>query len=296
MPVHNPCENEEWTGTRLRLAKYEEMLAPHVDDTETLFIVTDGTDVFFNDMSEVLRKSGETFPELVRRRYEKFGKPIVISAERICGWGGAYLCSIEEANRYPDAPTTAKFLNAGGYIGHAKALHSMISEVVRNRAELCGREPDSRYCGGPGGEADQYFFMQYFWNHQDIVALDYHHEIFGNFLEVGEFVCVNEWKPRCAFTPCCTESDDIKTFNRTYNGRYKTHGCAIWRNDNLPISWHGNGAGKWFYLISINRLVTYCQHVAAEALSTFDEGKMFDIILGLEKYQLRRWGDQQDSP
>jgi len=211
----------------------------------------------------------------------------------MCGWGGAYLCSVEEANRYPDSPTLSKFLNAGGYIGRAQDLLAMISEVMEKRSEHCDPNPDSRYCGGPGGEADQYFFMLYFWNHLDTVALDYHHEIFGNFLEVGEYPCLNEWKPRCAVVPCCTESDDIKNFNQTYNARYKTKGCAVWRHDNLPISWHGNGAGKWFYLISINRLIMFCQHVAEEALAVFDEDRMFGLINGLEKYQLRRWDDEQ---
>eukprot|EP00397_Hematodinium_sp_SG-2012_P007351 GEMP01007396.1.p1 GENE.GEMP01007396.1~~GEMP01007396.1.p1 ORF type:complete len:733 (+),score=152.95 GEMP01007396.1:611-2809(+) len=292
--VHNPCEDEEWTGTNLRLAKYVETLAPFLDNSETLYFVTDGADVFFNDMSSVLER-GEEFSALVRRRFAQLGKRIVVSAERICGWGGAYLCSHEEADRYPDSPTSAKFLNAGGYLGRAKDLHSMISEVIEQRAMHCGPNPDSRYCGGPGGEADQYFFMQYFWNHMDIVALDYHHSIFGNFLEVGRFTCENQWKPRCAFTPCCTESDAITTFNLTYNARYKTRECAVWRQDNLPVLWHGNGAGKWFYLISLNRLISHCQHVAQEALEQFDEDNMLYIILGMEKFQHRRWADQQDD-
>jgi len=290
--VHNLCETYEWSGTKLRLRKYRELLEQHIDDEVTLFFVSDGTDVFFNDITPILEE-GENFSALLRRKYKKFGKPIVISSERLCGWGGAFLCSQEEADRFPDGPTSSKFLNAGGYVGLARDLHSMISEVIATRAELCDKDPDSRYCGGPDGQADQYFFINYFWNHQDTVALDYHHEIFGNFVEVGETVCRNGWKPRCAFKPCCTESDEILEFNRTYNDRYEVNNCTVTRHGHTPITWHGNGVGKWFFFISLQRVVRNCAHVANEMWKVFSVDQMMEGIYSIEHHQLRRWDDNQ---
>jgi len=293
LEVFNVCENDIWTGTHLRLRKYREKLEEYLDDDKTLFMISDGSDVFFNDITPIL-KENETFSTILRRRFDKFNKDIVISSERLCGWGGAFLCSREEANRFPDDPeTSSKFLNAGGYVGKAIHLHAMITEVTRIRKSQCDHDPDDRYCGGPGGEADQYFFMKYYWNHQDTVTLDTKHTIFGNFLEVGQHPCLNGWKPRCAFEPCCTESDVIHDFNVTYNQRYFTEMCTVRRHDNIPLTWHGNGVGKWFFFISLERMVKNCKHIAYEMWSMMNLQNMYNVIDQLEKNQHRRWDDSQ---
>ncbi|CAE8696682.1 unnamed protein product, partial [Polarella glacialis] len=62
--------------------------------------------------------------------------------------------------------------------------------------------------------------------------------------------------------PCCTESDNFRRFHELFYGLYDVKGCAVWRQDKLPVSWHGNGAGKWLYLLALDRLSMRCPVVA----------------------------------
>lgn len=194
-----------------------------------LFLVSDGMDVFFNDMTPVLEREGvKNLAELIRKRYSRFQKEIVVSSERLCGWGGAHLCTMEDAGRYPASPTTSKFLNAGGYVGSAQALTEMISTVI-SFVDECKFHPETRECGSGEGNPDQYMFMKYFWTHQDSVGLDNYQSIFGNFIEVERQACPDGWKPRCAIEPCCTRSDRIEAFSRIAHGLYETRGCSVYR-------------------------------------------------------------------
>ena len=58
LPVHNVCENHEWDGMYMRLRFYqdflEKYLATAAGDRQRLFIVSDGMDVIFNDLSQLI--------------------------------------------------------------------------------------------------------------------------------------------------------------------------------------------------------------------------------------------------
>lgn len=310
--VHNICENIEWEGMHFRLRAYarffQELERPPAGTLPTLYYVSDGLDVFFNDLSEVaanIHREGvhhgasqgheDDVPATLARitasiiieRYDAISggvdgqgpwKPIVASSERLCGWGGAKLCSDEDERRYPDSPTDSKYLNAGGYLGPADAISTMITAVLELKENARGDVREK------GRDSDQYFFKRYFWEHQDMIALDYNQSIFGNFLEVVNRPCENDWVPQCAKRPCCTESDNFRHFHKLFYGRYQVRGCAVWRDGNLPVSWHGNGAGKWLYLLALNRLALQCAAPANLTLARFPA----DMLEGVfEKFERR---------
>jgi len=286
--VHNVCENVEWEGMHFRLRKYSTFFQDLLRSSESeeippkLYYVADGLDLFFNDLSEVMPDAPVGLkPEeaaamhrlatarLIVERYEAIvgsegqRKPIVASTERLCGWGGAKLCSDEDMARYPPSPTDSRFLNAGGYLGPAKALATMILAVLNMKESATGDEQEK------SRDSDQYFFKRYFWDNPDKIAMDYNQSIFGNFLEVVNKPCENDWVPQCDVKPCCTESDNFREFHRIFYGRYQVRGCAVWRGDNLPVSWHGNGAGKWLYLLALDRLSLFCPSVANLTLTGY---------------------------
>jgi len=304
LTVHNVCTNDEWQGMHFRIKMYIRFLrglaasAPS-GGSKVLYLVTDGLDVFFNDLSvlpTVANRSGgapvsraavsHAIAGVIAERYEAVveassasGEPrkaIVVSTERLCGWGGAKLCSEAEEHQYPESPTDSKYLNAGGYVGPADALVEMIQGVLHLKENADEQDAER------GRNSDQFFFKKYFWSHQDKIALDYNQSIFGNFLEVEQRPCDHGWLPRCAVQPCCTVSDDFRRFRDLFYGLYTVQGCAVWRGDNLPVSWHGNGAGKWLYLLSLDQLSFQCPAMANLTLAHFNSDVMRQVYEALE--------------
>merc|ERR1712039_241389 len=96
-----------------------------------------------NDLAEVIPSDidmqqytqAEAAALIIIRRYEEIigggAQQVVFSSERVCGWGGAHMCSDEDDATYPKAPTDSKYLNAGGYIGPAAALDKIITRVLQ---------------------------------------------------------------------------------------------------------------------------------------------------------------------
>ncbi|CAD7943236.1 unnamed protein product [Amoebophrya sp. A120] len=240
--VVNVCENVQWTNMAARLEKYREYLleqeaieklheAQGTKGANFLYWVSDGMDVFFNDMTSVFpHENVKNVAELVHKRFAKFKKEIVFSSERLCGWGGAHLCTTEDEANFPNSPTLSKYLNAGGYLGSAGHLAAMIGVVMQFAAE-CQQEHlrKTRECGSGEGSPDQYLFMKYFWANQATSALDVWQTIFGNFIEVENLPCQDGWVPRCAVSPCCTRSDRIENFSPIAHGLYSTRGCSVFR-------------------------------------------------------------------
>lgn len=114
--VVNVCENMEWTGMHARLHQYVAYLKNETAKNDAmgggmrqrkLYMVVDGMDVFFNDVGPVLdQENVDNFAQYLRKKYDEIrgDKKIVISSERICGWGGAHLCTEKDEARYPAAP------------------------------------------------------------------------------------------------------------------------------------------------------------------------------------------------
>merc|ERR1712151_865184 len=118
----------------------------------------------------------------------------------------------------------------------------------------------------------------FFWQHPDIVTLDYHQIIFGNFVEVEPLPCRDGWRPRCVAQPCCTVSDNFRRFYDVFYGNYEVKKCAIWRNKKLPIAWHGNGAGKWLWLLTLEELSRSCAFVANLTFQKYPVGPINDLF------------------
>lgn len=301
--VHNICEDVEWEGMHFRLKAYARFFREVLRQKQpaglpVLYLVSDGLDVFFNDLSEAaglgdLATSDEralATARLLAERYEAVAsssgtrKPIVFSTERLCGWGGAKLCSEEDEARYPESPTDSKYLNAGGYMGPAGALSEMIDDVLLRKESA--DEVDTE----KGRDSDQYFFKRYFWDNKHMIALDYGQTIFGNFLEIVNKLCENDWVPLCAVKPCCTESDHFKTFHSTFYGRYDVRRCSVWRQGNLPASWHGNGAGKWLWLLALDRLSLQCGTAANFTLARYPQEMLRGVFDKFERRALQESG------
>lgn len=72
LPVHNLCENVEWDGMYMRLRKYREFLLRRadelVDGRQRLFIVSDGMDVIFNDLTEIIKADPRMQEKSAQRR------------------------------------------------------------------------------------------------------------------------------------------------------------------------------------------------------------------------------------
>ncbi|KAF4677404.1 hypothetical protein FOL47_001616 [Perkinsus chesapeaki] len=258
--IINTCaelSGAQWSGMNVRVKSYLNYLEAQPPD-DTLYMMVDGMDVVFNDLASV--SNGKEFApdEYIKRLFAAFDKPIVMSTEQLCGWGGANECNEEEIGRFPKAPTNSRFLNAGAYIGERSALISMLIWVIN-------------FANSSDFKSDQRLFFEYYWSHSQLIALDYHQVMFGNFIETVPVACPDGWKPPCAQQPCCTISDDFGLFNETL-GLYDIRGCEIRRRLSgseyrLPVAWHGNGVGKWIFLLVVDELARECPAVAEAILN-----------------------------
>ncbi|CAJ1403440.1 unnamed protein product [Effrenium voratum] len=287
LPVHNVCENHEWDGMYMRLRFYQAFLERFAADSakaERLFVVSDGMDVIFNDLRQLIGEAAtpEAVSRVIIQRYEAITEgslEVVFSSERLCGWGGGHICSEEDDARYPQGPTDSKYLNAGGYIGPARALVRILRWVLNAAARRDGElRQKTTAQDATGGETDQYFFKMYFWEHPELVTLDYHQSIFGNFVEVEAVACHDGWRPRCSMQPCCTVSDSFRRLHEVFYGNYRIAGCALWRKDKLPITWHGNGAGKWLWLLSLEELSRSCPFLANLTVQRYPVQPILDLF------------------
>eukprot|EP00913_Durusdinium_trenchii_P020614 g19360.t1 len=233
--------------------------------SERLFLVSDGMDVIFNDLTSIAGATSaatdaEGASRLIVERYEAIvagsSVEVVFSSERLCPLSTS---SRQDDARYPPAPTESKYLNAGGYLGPAAALLRILRWVLART--------DTREEGGEalrwkttaqdaaGGETDQYFFKMYFWEHPESVTLDYHQSIFGNFV-----------------------SDSFRQLQQVFYGNYRVDGCALWRQNTLPITWHGNGAGKWLWLLSLEELSRSCPFIANLTVQRYPVQPILDLF------------------
>ncbi|KAF4658534.1 hypothetical protein FOL46_006936 [Perkinsus olseni] len=278
--VVNTCadlRSSDWSGMNVRVKSYADYLSREPPD-DALYIVVDGMDVFFNDLSRLSDTRGLAVDQFIKEVFETFGKPIVLSTERLCGWGGANECSDEEIARFPEASTDSRFLNAGAYMGGRDALLSMLLWVIE-------------FAGTADFKSDQRLFFEFYWSHPHLVALDHQQLLFGNFIETVGVPCPDGWKPPCAHQPCCTISDDFGLFNETL-GLYEIRGCEVARradsgDHRLPIAWHGNGVGKWMFLLIVDELARQCPPVAEAILSSTSADNILSGFAAIAHHQER---------
>jgi hypothetical protein len=101
--------------------------------------------------------------EQLLRRYQKFTKPIVFGAERLCS------PDAELASQYPQTDSEFKFLNSGGFIGRVWALRRCMS--------------DYKYTDSIN---DQLYWTRKFLSNQNLIELDYKSEIFLNCVDTDK--------------------------------------------------------------------------------------------------------------
>ena len=254
VPFHftNVCEGmKTWNGMSSRLRAYAEHFRAHIDSPD-LFIVTDGSDVFYNDGSDI------------NELFALFRKRIVISTEGFCGWGGAKECNSEEIEKFDKIDGYNRFLNAGAYIGTARDLLWLIEGVLA----LGGSE---------NFKSDQRLFFEFYWQNKNHIALDSQQVLFGNFISVDNQVCENGWIPPCASQPCCVMTDAISEMPRLFSD-FEIKKCQVNRKGKKPpIAWHGNGMGKMLFLAVLNKLAISCPSAAA-VLSKFQSQDLLKIV------------------
>ena len=151
-------EKGEGGGQKINLLK-EELDKYSAEELEnTLILFTDCYDVIVcGSPSEVVNK------------FKKFRKPIIFSAEKYCWPDKSLESTYEKINK--GIASNYKFLNSGGFIGWAKNIHSILSQVE-----------DS--------SDDQLFYTQKFLKSNDML-LDNYCEIFQTLNGVGKDLEIN---------------------------------------------------------------------------------------------------------
>merc|ERR1712194_319308 len=64
---------------------------------------------------------------------------------------------------------------------------------------------------------------------------------------------------------------------------------------NLPVTWHGNGCGKWIYILSLDTMAQQCPMVAELATKQAKKRLREDqeVLEVVESNQKRRWNDER---
>jgi len=157
-PLEVLGQNKKWRFHRDKLEAVKQYLSrKNLRHSNKIIMFVDGYDTFFAPGNQ----------DIVRK-FKAFHKPIVISAEKGC-WPFHTPACINKA-LYPKSPTPFRYLNSGTYIGYASAIYAMLKDVLQEH---------------PQQRDDQYMLHDYFINHPEQVALDYHQEIFGLLYETS---------------------------------------------------------------------------------------------------------------
>merc|ERR1711934_641446 len=61
---------------------------------------------------------------------------------------------------------------------------------------------------------------------------------------------------------CCPAASSFDWLHETYYSPYAVEGCVLRREGRMPISWHGDGLGKWTYLLALTDLAFNCHRIA----------------------------------
>ncbi|MBP6104395.1 MAG: hypothetical protein KBD23_03900 [Gammaproteobacteria bacterium] len=157
-PVEILGKNKKWRSHRDKLEAVKRYLSKkNLRNSDKIIMFVDGYDTFFAPGNQDIIK-----------KFHSFHKPIVISAEIGC-WPFHTPACIDK-KLYPKSPTPFQYVNSGTYIGYASAIYKMLKEVLHDH---------------PQQRDDQYMLHDYFINHPDRVALDYHQEIFSLLYETN---------------------------------------------------------------------------------------------------------------
>jgi hypothetical protein len=151
-PLEVLGQNKQWRFPRDKLEAVKHYLSKkHLRHSDKIILFVDGYDTFFAPAKQDMIK-----------KFQAFHKPIVISAEIGC-WPSHTPACVNKA-LYPKSPTPFRYVNSGTYIGYASAIYKMLKEVLEEH---------------PQQKDDQYMLHDYFINHPDQVALDYHQTLFS---------------------------------------------------------------------------------------------------------------------
>lgn len=127
------------------------LMRPNIDPFD-IILFTDAFDVAYVGNEEELL-----------RRFQKFKKPIVFGAEKLCS------PDAELAGQYPKTDSEFKFLNSGGFIGRVWAPRRCMADYNFNDMI-----------------EDQRYWIAKFLKNQDLIELDYNLEIFLNCVETDK--------------------------------------------------------------------------------------------------------------
>lgn len=222
---------QKYEGHETKLRLYDQFLSsPHVSPMDLVLLV-DAYDVLLSPAIKDLP-----------RKFEKFNRPIVLAAEHTL-WPDS---ALEES--YPSSPTELKFLNSGTIVGRAWALRFMFKTVRSYGAlSLCG--PD-----------DQRAFHRFFLQNRQLVALDYHADLFLTLHFLTDEVIVDGKGQVHAGdkTPCAVHGnggDGKAAYDRLVEGWKKSLASGLSNSVSPPPFSAGialytkgdlEGAEKWF--------------------------------------------------
>ena len=128
----------------------EYIIKKNLESSKRILMFVDGYDVLFTPGRQNIIE-----------KFNRFEKPLVFSAENNCYPDRTPVCMNDE--KYPKSPTEFRYVNSGTYIGEAWAVFKMVSESLEMSDD----------------HNDQLLAHLFFIDNQDIVDLDYSHEIFS---------------------------------------------------------------------------------------------------------------------
>jgi hypothetical protein len=279
----------------------------------TLFYVVFSTHAFFNELPDAQTHGGTSAAALAARRltdaYEAVladagvsphERPVVVATERICRHGNEAPCTAEEAS--------TPFLYAGGFAGSAEGLSKVAASMLQDLS--------AKPAGTAASWQDATVFLRRFAQRPQSVGLvvgDHRQRLFGSLAEAVPGPCpegqgvttfcigdIEAAKKKVEMvgdnvSRCCPAASSFDWLHETYYSPYAVEGCVLRREGRMPISWHGDGLGKWTYLLALTDLAFNC-HRIARLVITNHPTDMLDHLFSLFAATQKPGSAQPDVP
>mmetsp|Transcript_73155 Transcript_73155/g.114522 ORF Transcript_73155/g.114522 Transcript_73155/m.114522 type:complete len:525 (+) Transcript_73155:37-1611(+) len=235
-----------------------------------LIYIVLGTNIFFNEFLDSGFDGAAKESRAARHvmaRYEAAiadtthptsDRPVVVATDVLC-----YGCTEEEAMLH--------FLRPGGLAGSAEGLALVVHEIL-SVAEDTNKD----------GRVNPAHGLRQLLLRPDMLGWlvpDRKQRLFGSFAEAVPGPCPDGSRSQTTFCtdsaftaasasvsedryPCCPVGADLHSLHEAYYPRYSVQGCAMRRFGDMPVSFHGDGPGKWPYILALHDLASNCRRVA----------------------------------
>lgn len=221
-------------------------------------------------------------PAVLWHRFDcaRNNKQIVVSSESNC-WIGRYCTKEDVSYLYSDIKVKGynMFINSGAIMGRLEEISLMLSNVTTSQHLY------HIFNGKKTKFDDQYAIALYAKDNRNVVEIDYHQVLFGNYPLIrgseegaekhNPFVCKNDSSVDSPVVDTCRNYVHQIAQYSVYKFDYET--CRVTRHTDKipqhsllrdvvatvssdPCLWHGNGFGKQIYISHLKDLITCLPH------------------------------------